>query len=382
MRIIVGAVLSLPPYTPGMIWNRMQYAVGFRQLGHDVYYVEEVEPHWCLDASGKTCALEDSVNRRWFEAVMDQFGFEGRACQLYNGGEATSGLSLDNLAAVCRGTDVLLNIAGHVKTDLVLSNVRRRVYLDQDPVYTQLWRAEYGHDVNLGTHDVFLTVGLNIGTPHSPIPAGGVAWRHTLPPVVIDGGPAPAPPADGRFTTIASWTSFGDLCYRGEWYRSKDEEFKRFAELPRRIDQEFEVALRRHGPDDEGVRRLRANGWIVTDSTRFTDLWSYQDHIARSRAEIGIAKNAYVKGRSGWFSDRTAHYLASGRPALVQATGFERHMPTGRGLLTFDSMDEAVDGVEQINGDYAAHCRAARSIAEEYLDYRKVLPKMLDDCTD
>lgn len=380
MRIVVGAVLSLPPYCPGMIWNRMQYAVGFRQLGHDVYYVEEVAPQWCVDASGQPCALEDSVNRRWFEAVMRQFGFEGRACQVYGGGEATSGLSRENLAAVCRDADLLLNIAGHVRADVVLSNVPRRAYLDQDPVYTQLWQAEYGEDVNLEPHDVFLTVGLNIGTPYSPIPTGGLAWRHTLPPVVIDHGPAPASPANGRFTTIASWTSFGDLCYRGEWYRSKDEEFKRFAELPRRVDQAFEVALRRHRADDVGVRRLRANGWMVTDSTRFTDLSTYRDHIARSRAEIGIAKHAYVKGHSGWFSDRTAHYLASGRPALVQATGFERHLPTVRGLLAFETMEEAIEGVERINADYVAQCRAARSIAEEYLDYRKVLPKMLDDC--
>jgi hypothetical protein len=365
-----------------MIWNRMQYAVGFQRLGHDVYYVEEVEPHWCVDASGKPCALEDSVSRRWFEDTMAQFGFEGRACQIGDGGRTITGLSRKALEAVCRDTDVLLNIAGHVKADVVLSNVRRRAYLDQDPVYTQLWRAEYGQDVNLGAHDAFLTVGLDIGTRNSPIPTGDLAWRHTLPPVVMNGDLPPAAPAGGRFTTIASWTGFGDLCYRGEWYRSKDEEFKRFAELPRRVGQTFEVALRRHGAADEGVQRLRANGWMVTDSTRFADLSSYRDHIAGSRAEIGIAKNAYVKGRSGWFSDRTAHYLATGRPALAQATGFEGHIPTGRGLLAFGTLEEAVEGVQRINADYAAHCKAAREIAAEYLHHEKVLPKLLEDCVN
>lgn len=380
MRIIVGAVLSLPPYCPGMIWNRMQYAVGFQRLGHDVYYLEEVDPSWCIDASGARCRPEQSVNRRWFQSTMERFGLMDCACQIYNGGEATSGLSLDALSDACRGADLLLNIAGHIRTDLVLGTVRRRVFLDQDPVYTQLWRAEYGEDVNIGAHHVFLTVGLNIGTALSPIPSGGVEWGHTLPPIVMGDRPASVSPAGARFTTIASWTSFGDLCYRDQWYRSKAEEFRRFAELPTRVDQEFEVALRRHEPDQEGVQLLRSNHWYVTPSSRFTDLSTYGRYIAGSRAEIGIAKNAYVKARSGWVSDRTADYLARGRPALIQDTGLGPHLPTGRGLLTFDNMEEAVEGVERINRDYRAHCRAAREIAEGYLDYRKVLPKLLEDC--
>lgn len=380
MKIVLGAVLSLPPYCPGMIWNRMQYAVGFQRLGHEVYYVEEVDPSWCVDTSGTPCSLEESVNRRWFQTIMERFDLMSRACQIYAGGETTSGLSLDDLSAVCREADLFLNIAGHIRADAVLSNARRRVFLDQDPVYTQLWREEYGEDVNVGAHDTFFTVGLNIGTTRSPIPESGVEWRHTLPPVVVEDRAASIGPADGGFTTVASWTSFGDLCYRGQWYRSKNEEFKRFAELPMRVDQEFEVALRRHDSDEEGVQLLRSNGWIVTESSRFTDLSSYREFIAGSRAEIGIAKNAYVRARSGWVSDRTADYLGHGRPALVQDTGLEGHLPTGEGLLTFDSMEEAVEGVERINADYAAHCRAARGIAEGYFDYRKVLPKLLEDC--
>ena len=380
MRIIIGSVISIPPYAPGIAWDWMQYAVGFERLGHEVYYVEEVEPRCCLDSQGSRCRYEDSENQRLFRATMERFGFMDRACQIYDGGAAAFGLSIARLQDLCRGADLLLNISGHIRTELVLGSVRRRVYMDQDPVYTQLWRTEYGKDLNFDAHDAFLTVGLNIGTAESPIPDAGVCWRHALPPVVLDHWGAPPAPGPGRFTTVASWVGFGDLCYRGEWYRSKDEEFRRFAELPAKVDQQFEVALRRHEPHDEGVRLLRANGWIVTESSRITDLSGYQDYIARSRAEIGITKNAYVKGRSGWFSDRTSHYLATGRPALVQATGFERSLPTGRGLLTFNSMEEAVAGVERINGDYEGHCKAARGIAEDHLDYRVVLPKLLEDC--
>jgi hypothetical protein len=381
MKILIGSVISITPFSPGMAWNWMHHAVGLRKLGHEVYYVEEVEPRWCVDSRGQPCRFEDSLNRGLFQTIMERFGFLGSACQVYNGGEATFGMTLDALVAVAREADLLLNISGHVKTDRLLGRAKRRVYVDQDPVYTQLWLAEYGKDLNLRAHDAFVSVGLNIGTPLTPIPGGGVEWRHALPPVVLDYWPYRFDPSCCRFTTIASWSGFGDLCYRGEWYGSKEEEFRRFAGLPPAAGQEFEVALRRHREEDEGVRRLRENGWVLTEASRIADLSRYQDYIARSRAEIGIAKNAYVKGRSGWFSDRTAHYLASGKPALVQSTGFERHLPTGRGLLAFGSLEEAVAGVEAINQDYEGHCRAAREIAAEFLDYRKVLPKLLDACT-
>jgi hypothetical protein len=364
-----------------MAWNWMHHAVGFRQLGHEVYYLEEVEPRWCVDSRGQPCRFEDSANRYLFRMTMDRFGFWDNACQIYNGGEDLCGWTRDALAALCRKADFLLNISGHIKSDLVLSNVKRLVYVDQDPVYTQLWLAEYGKDLNLKAHDVFVSVGLNIGTPHTPIPDAGVTWHHALPPIVLDYWPLQFNPRARRFTAIASWSGFGDLCYKGEWYRSKEPEFQRFAELPRKAGQEFEVALRRHRPEDEGIRRLRENGWILTEASQIADLARYQEFIGASRAEIGIAKNAYVKGRSGWFSDRTAHYLACGKPALVQATGFERYLPTGQGLLTFASLEEALAGVEAINGAYESHCRAARELAAEYLDYRKVLPQLLEACT-
>src|SRR5688500_5351760 len=281
-----------------MIWNRLQYALGFRALGHEVYVVEQVEPDWCVNDAGAPCRLQDSINRRWFDAVMHEFGFTGRACQVYDNGDDTAGMSLQTLAAACREADLLLNIAGHVKADVVLDNVRRRAYLDQDPVYTQVWRAEYGHTLNLDAHDVFLTVGLNIGTAHTPIPTAGVSWRHTLPPVVLNGRADALTSGAGRFSTVASWTSFGDICYRGEWYRSKEAEFKRYAALPGKVDQEFEVALRRHDTAADDVRLLREHGWIVTASRRFADLASCRAHIAGARAEIGIAQHAYGRGRS------------------------------------------------------------------------------------
>jgi hypothetical protein len=370
----------LSPFSPGFVFDWMQFAVGLQRLGHEVFYVEEVGPKWCVDAAGERCSLEQSVNRVLFRTAMEHFGFMDRACQIYDGGAASFGMSLDAITRVARSADLLINISGHVKSDFLLSGVGCRAYIDQDPVYTQLWRAR-GKDLNLAAHDVFFTVGLNIGTPYSPIPDGGVHWHPLLPPVVVDLWPFHIDTTRARFTTIASWAGYDDLRYRGERYGAKAEEFRRFVELPRHVDQQFEVALRRHLRDAEGLRLLLDAGWVVTDATEIRDLADYQRHIAGSRAEIGIAKNAYVKGRSGWFSDRASHYLSSGTPVLAQSTGFERLLPTGRGLLTFATMAEAIDGVREINADYVAHCQAAREFAIEYLNYDRVLPAMLDLCS-
>ncbi|MBI4317242.1 MAG: glycosyltransferase family 1 protein [Chloroflexi bacterium] len=380
MRIIMGAVMSLSPFSPGMAWNWLQHIVGFQKLGHDVYYVEEVKPGWCVDAQGRKCDFEHSVNRDRFLAIMKQFGLRNRACQIYNRGEATCGLSVSTMTSVAKDADLLINMSGHIKTDFVVENVRRRVYVDQDPVYTQIWRAEYGKELDFSRHDIFFTVGLNIGSPYSSVPDCGIKWHYTLPPVVLEYWPFVINRTCKRLTTIASWTDYGDLCYQGEWYGSKCEEFRRFAELPRRVNQEFEIALKSYLEEDGGIQLLRSNGWLLGRADRIADLPGYRSYIERSRGEIGIAKNAYVKGRSGWFSDRSAHYLASGKPVLHQSTGMERSLPTGRGLLTFRTMDEAVAAIDAVNRSYEDHCRAAREFAEEYLDHRKVLPKMLDLC--
>jgi hypothetical protein len=379
VKIVLAAVISLEPFSPGMAWNWLQHAIGFRRLGHDVTFVEQVDPSWCVDAAGEPCEYERSVNRARFIELMSRFDLLASACQLSDGGERTTGLSRAELVAAAREADVLINMSGHVTADWVLESVRRRVYVDQDPVFTQLWHAEYGADLDFNRHDAFATVGLNIGTGHSPIPDCGLRWIHVLPPVVPDLWRSDMDLSSRRFTTVASWAGYKDLAYQGETYSSKYEEFGRFADLPERVGQELEVALNGYRDADRGVSLLRERGWKLEDARRVGGLDGYADYLRRSRAEIGVAKNAYVKGRSGWFSDRSAHYLASGKPVLAQSTGFEHRLPTEQGLLTFSTVDEAAEGVERINADYAAHCRAARAFAEEHLDYRKVLLPLLEE---
>ena len=383
MRIIVGAVISLPPVSAGCAWNRLQYVLGLRELGHEVIFLEEVRPEWCVDANGRRCAYVDSENRRGFSEIMGRFDLLGHSCQLYNAGEATTGLTRQALATFAADADLLIDISGHVTTGFVLDAVARRAYLDQDPVYTQLWRAEYGKDLRFERYDVFFTVGLNIATPFSPIPDCGIRWHATLPPVVLDLWPVANDDggANAGFTTVASLYGYSDLQFRGEWYRTKYDEFRRFVELPQRSGEVFEVLLKSFKDEDEGVRLLREHGWNVRQSEITCDLFAYRDYIAASRGEIGITKGAYVKGHSGWFSDRTASYLASGRPALAQSTGFERCLPTGRGILCFETIEQAAAAVDDLRSNYAAHRAAAREFAAAYLDARKVLPAMLQACS-
>jgi hypothetical protein len=377
MKIIVAGVTSLPPYSPGIAWDWLQVACGFRLLGHDVYYVEEVEPGWCFGRNGEKCSYEASWNKQLFTEMMQRFDLFEHSCQVYNGGENTTGMSCDALKQVAKDSDLLVNMSGHVKTEWILEPVKVRAYVDQDPVYTQLWNAEYDKPLDFDRHNVFFTVGLNIGTERTPIPDCGIKWHHLRPPVVTDFWTPHFDASAARFTTIASWCGYDDLLYQGQWYRSKYVEFLRFAELPGRVNQEMEIALKNYRLEDPGVQQLLENGWVLSAAERQDSLTSYQDFIARSRGEIGIAQNAYVQGRSGWFSDRASHYLASGKPVLAQATGFEEHLPTGLGLIPFANIDEAVDGMDRINSNYKAHCEAARELALEHLDYTKVLPGML-----
>ena len=380
LKVIVGSVFSLPPFSPGIAWDWLHLVLGLQDLGYEVVFVEEVQPQWCRDRNGLPCPWDRSVNRACFARAMGQFGLLAHACQVYDSGKATEGLSLRALRTAVRDADLLVNISGHVKLDWLLGAAQRRVYFDQDPVFTQLWMAEYGKQLNFGPHDLLLSVGLNIGTSESPIPDCGLRWHTCLPAVVLAHWPCDADPRCRRFTTIASFGSYSELRFRGVRYGDKRSEFRRLAELPGRVQRELEVALR-SPVDDPDAAVLRRGGWRVTDAGRLDTLERYQAYIAGSRGEIGIAKHAYVQGKSGWFSDRAAHYLASGKPVLAQSTGFEWHVPTGTGLVSFSDVEEAAEGIATIDGDYARHARAARALAEELLDHRKVLPAVIELAT-
>ena len=377
---LVAGALANKPNNGGEAWVRLSWILGLRRLGWDVWFVEELQPEICVDEAGSPTTFAGSINRRYFEEVTSQFGLAGAATLICGG--ATAGAAYDELLDWASQAQFLFNISGHLKRRELVQAPRSRVYIDLDPGFTQLWaeRGEIGTD--LAAHERHVTLGSNLGRAGCPLPTGGIDWQQTLPPVLIDEWPVTQSPAQpSPLTTIATWRSpYGQVELSGRLQGLKHHEFRKIIDLPRRLPLlSFEIALAIEAEDGADLDMLRAHGWrVVNPGEVAADPDSYRSYIQRSAGEFTVAQGVYVSTRSGWFSDRTACYLASGRPALVQDTGIGSTLPVGEGLVVFTDLEGAVQGAEMIAADYPAHCQAAREIAEGYLDSDRVLTRVLE----
>jgi hypothetical protein len=250
--------------------------------------------------------------------------------------------------------------------------VRPRVLIEQDPGYTHLWAAEGDPAAIFGHHDVYFTVGANVGTARSALPTCGLDWHALWPPVVMDWWSCDDPGARGCLTTIGAWRDYGYLEFEGRVLGPKVDEFERFLALPELAGEPLELALAIDA-DDPDRERLIARGWRLADPAIVSTPDRYRDYICSSLGEFSCAKGGYVATRSGWFSDRSACYLAAGRPVVLQATGFEDHLPTGAGLFAVRTPEEAVAALREIRADYAGHAAAARALAREHFDGERLL---------
>jgi hypothetical protein len=387
--VVVCGALANRPANGGGAWTRLSWAIGLKRLGCDVYFVEQIAPANCVDASGATCDVERSVNRTYFRTVTEAFGLGASSALILEGRQRSSiGLSWNELLQLADAADLLVNISGHLTLAALKPRFRKRAFVDQDPGYTQFWHAEGLAEERLRDHHVYFTVGENIGHPDCEIPTGNIEWRPIRQPVVLDEWPdvngaanpdtTPRPP-NHRFTTVASWRGpYGRVTHNGVQYGLKAHEFRKFAALPTRTAERFEIALDVHPADRQDVDLLRQHGWTIADPKSVAaDPFAFRDYVRCSSAEFSAAQGIYVETRSGWFSDRSARYLASGKPVLVQDTGFARHFPVGVGLVPFRTLDEAARGAETIASDYHRHSRAARAIAAEFFDSDKLLSSML-----
>jgi hypothetical protein len=358
----------------------LSYALGLKKLGFRAYVVEQIGRDECVDRNGRPTAFEQSANLAYFRRVMEQFELSGSAALIFEGGEQIDGLQIDELLELAGTTELLVNVSGHLTMERLMRRFRHKAYIDLDPGFTQFWHASRNRAARLEGHDSYFTVGENIGTPACSIPTGDIAWGHTRPPVVLDHWPVSNEGSPNRFTTVASWRGpYGPVEYGGRTYGLKVHEFRKFAGLPAQAPQEFEVALDIHDADQKDLALLRRHGWKIIDPAQeLPDPSSFRAYVQLSGAEFSPAQAIYVETESGWFSDRTTRYLASGRPALVQDTGFSRNYPVGEGLVAFRTLEEAIAGAERIAGDYDAHCQAARELAEDYFDSDKVLGQVLE----
>jgi hypothetical protein len=373
MRIVVSGMIAAVPFHGGATWAVLQYLLGFRDLGHEVTFVEQIDPG-ALRPAGS--AVADSVKGSYLRSVAERFGLEGEWALLAAGTGDTAGISYDALRGAAREADLLINISGILTDETLMSGARTKVYLDLDPAFNQLWHAQ-GIDMHFAGHDRFVTVGQAIGTPACTVPTSGIDWIPTLPPVVLERWPV----AEGgaHFTTIGNWRGYGSVEHEGVHYGQKAHSMRGLLGIARRTDASLQLALDIHPGETPDIEALDRNGWLIIDPSKVTaDPDSYRAFIAGSLGELGIAKSGYVLSRCGWFSDRSAVYLASGKPVLAQDTGFGEFLPTGAGLLSFATEDDAVAGLAEILAHYGDHARAARGVAEEHLDSRTVLPRLLD----
>jgi hypothetical protein len=374
--MISGAIGAHPLFGAGNSWAFLQYVLGFRELGFDVYYVEQLNPDQQIDDEWLPKDFYSSANVRYFREVMDRFDLTGSAALLQSEGPGHVGLAHDEVEKIAPDIDLLINLSGRLHIRSILASARRRMYIDLDPGYTQIWQEHYGVDMNLRDHDIYVTVGLNLGEPDCPFPTCGIRWEKSLPPVVMDEWATTTVPRH-VYSTVADWRSFNPIEWRGIWYCQKAQEFNRIIGLPRRVSVPLELCLSIH-PDERDRIELEQHGWRLVSPTLHAETTdTYRDYIIASHGEFTAVKHGYVAGRTGWFSDRSACYLAAGRPVIIQDTGIAAYVPSGTGFLTFTDINSAAEAINNVESDYSRHAAAAGSFAREFLDSEIVLGRLL-----
>lgn len=376
-RAVVAGSVAQRPGQGGHTWVFLQYVLGLKRLGWSVLFLDRLEPDMCTDGAGRPCRFEESAHLSYWRDVMTRFGLADQASLVYNRGEHVVGVGRAEVIDWLHSSAFLLNVMGFIDDDELLGAAPFRVFLDIDPGFGQMW-CDLGLADVFGNHDAHVTVGANIGRPECTIPTCGLDWIPWRQPIVLDEWRPPA--HDGHaFTSIGAWRGpYAPVEHQGRTYGLRAHEFRKFASLPQLSEQRFEVALDIDATDARDRQLLDRCGWtIVAPGEVARDPWVYREYVGASKAEFLVAKGMYVQSRSGWFSDRSICYLASGRPVLAQDTGIAHLYPVGEGLLTFSTLDEARAGAEEIAGNYRRHSRAARELAQHYFDSDTVFRELL-----
>jgi hypothetical protein len=380
--VVMGFAAGCP--IAGVVWQHIHYIVGLQRLGHEVYYIED-SARLPYDPVTYEITNDYSYAAGILDRLSREYGFEGRwsYCARYLPETPCAGMPLTRVAELYREADAILNVCGSQEFNEDLLKSDRILYVESDPGVEQI-KVDKGESSTveyLKAHRALFTFGEAIGTPAFPVPLHGFRWLPTRQPVVTDLWHTDAPPAEKAvFTSVANWNTSGikDIEWRGEKYLwSKSLEFLKFIEAPKVAGEEFELATTIN--DAELKERFAANGWRFASPDRMSiEYDEYRQYLQASKGEFTVAKDQYVRLNTGWFSDRTACYLASGRPAITQETGLTREYGRQKGLFAFQTLEEIGEAVREINTDYAAHCRAAFEVAKEYFEAEKVLRELLE----
>jgi glycosyltransferase involved in cell wall biosynthesis len=381
LRIIVTGLIAQHPRLGGITWHYLHYLLGLKKLGHDVSYVEDSGQwpyHIDSSVANDPTAYDCTPNVSYLTSVMARFGIADKWAYRFPISGQWFGMASESVKELVRTADLLVNVSGTLEHPEEYHGRARLVYIDTDPVFTQIQlalgeNAEFA--ARIAAHHVHFTFAQHM----EALPPTPYRWVATRQPIELSEWPESQPIRE-TFTTIMNWVSYPPLWYRGECYGQKDVEFLRFVDLPSRVSTPLEVAvpvIRQEHWKPTDV--LASSGWQrVNAFDACGDLDKYRAYISSSRAEWTVAKNLYVRGQTGWFSERSACYLATGKPVVTQDTGLAGVIPTGEGLVAFRTLDEAVAAIEDINRDYSRHARTAREIARQYFDASTVLAELLD----
>ncbi len=367
------------PEGGGHFWVYMQYVLGLRQLGCDVYWLEAFRTKGRTEQEG--AALET------FRARAEAFGLGGKTIVYRTPRELPSAdmpteylvMSRSEAEAVYRRADLLVNFHYAMSPEL-LAWFRCTALVDIDPGLLQFWISR--KQLSVPRHDVYFTIGENIASRAASISDfGSFDWIHIRPPICLERWPYVFDRNSEAFTTVSIWESSDWIVDRDQMYaNTKRQAFLKFADLPQRTIQPLELALfLRTDHDMADQAELEKRGWRIRRSREVASTPElYQQYIQRSRGEFSCAKASYVQFQNAWISDRTICYLASGKPVVIQNTGPSSFLPSGEGMFRFSTLDEAVSALDAINADYERHCRAARDIAEANFDSRRVAERILN----
>ncbi len=379
MRIIITGLVGQYPFG-GVIWDYLQYLFGFQALGHEVLYLED-SGAWPYDPEAGTITDDCSFALKSLRKIFGDFDLSdswvyrnGADGKFHGAGEKVAREWL-------RHGDLLVNVssAGWLRDyDL---RVGHKMFIDGDPMFCQIGLLD-GSDPQyagrLRDHDSHFTFGLSVGQPGCPVPVDGITWKPTVQPIALDHWPVTPTPPDAPWTTVMNWASYQPKTWEGHPFGQKDLEFKKYFELPKRTPAHLRIAMGLGVDGKRPAEQLRKIGWdLVEPQEVVPDHLTYRKFLQDSAGEWSVAKHGYVEGRTGWFSCRSACYLALGRPVVVQETGWTRHLPVGHGALAFSSVEEAAESIARVNQDYALHSKAARRMAEEHFEATRVCRELL-----
>ncbi|MGH2773557.1 MAG: glycosyltransferase [Actinomycetota bacterium] len=363
--VVAGAIAGKQG-NGGEAWVRLSWIRAFERLGFRVYFAEQVE----TPTAGQIA---------YFSEIVDDFGLTGRACLIDPTTGKTTGMALEEMRDAAGSAEFLVNISGNLGYPPVFDRFGLRIYVDLDPGFTQYWHRQGLLGEGLERHHIHLTVGSNVGGAQCPIPTGGIRWRPIRQPVVLEDWPFMPSPSLGRMTTIGSLRGpFGPVTDNGAVLGLKIHEMRKFAGMASEVDPVLELAMHIDPADERDRLLLEEGGWrLVAPGKVAGDPGRFREYIQGSDGEFSVAQGIYVDTASGWFSDRSVRYLASGKPVLVQDTGVGENLPVGDGLLVFSDEREAKAGLAKIADRYQEHCRAARAIAEDFFEAGRVAGDVL-----